>query len=196
MYTWPGCTLDRALGRMLHEHQMNSSELTNVKPARNHRGTHKGSNIACFNDMWLLTHVSRWCVCPCIIKMLSTFVGKTLVHEFAHWRYNLGDEYPRQAARDQNTIHFYQDSESKMQPNRCTKKVNGHYKVKGNHTSAMVMVMSRSRVDTLSELCSPFLKGRQLCIHRSDSEWSFSRTLTSVNQITMAWMAKEKEDGI
>ena len=32
-------------------------------------------------------------------------------------------------------------------------------------------VMTWSMVDALSELCSPILKGRQLHVHCSDSEW-------------------------
>jgi len=46
-------------------------------------------------------------------------------------------------------------------------------------------VMTRSMVDALSELCFPFL-GRQLRIHCSDSEWSFSTNQISVTRITSA----------
>jgi len=36
----------------------------------------------------------------------------------------------------------------------------------------------------------PILQGRQLRIHHSDSEWSFSTNRISVTQITMAQMAQ------
>jgi len=53
---------------------------------------------------------------------------------------------------------------------------------------------ARSREGALSELCSPFFKGRQLRIHYTNCEWSFSKKRTSVTLITttrMAWLERK-----
>ena len=47
-----------------------------------------------------------------------------------------------------------------------------------------------TRVDTLSELSSPIIKGRQLRIPCSDSEWYFSNKLISVTRATTVRMAQ------
>ena len=51
-------------------------------------------------------------------------------------------------------------------------------------------VMSRSSVYALSELYFPFNKGRQLCIHCSNSEWFFSKKRISVTQEATCRMAQ------
>ena len=56
------------------------------------------------------------------------------MHEWAHWRYNLGEEYPRETLNNVKE-HFYSaftnDENYVLEPNRCSKAVFGEHKMKG-----------------------------------------------------------------